>query len=92
MGKLHRLKRRVEKSTLKRLGLRETELGELRTVTSKAEARRRALRRHYIGMCQRNIFEIMAAKAAADIAAEEDARCFAAIDAMVAEVTTTSTA
>lgn len=90
MGKLHRLKRRIEKSTLKRFGLRETELGELRKVESKAEARRRALRRHYVRMrAEMEIVQAAAEASARDIVAEEDGRFFEVVNAaMTLRVTT----
>lgn len=92
MGKLHRLKRRIEKSTLKRLGLRETELGELRKVASKAEARRRALRRHYIGMSRQHVYDALCQKVAQDVAAEEDARFLESIESTLAALRATSEA
>jgi hypothetical protein len=90
VGKLHRLKRRVEKSTLKRLGLKETELGELRHVESKAEARRRALRRYLVAIIQWDILEAVTAKATADIQEEEDRLFLKTIDAALAELQVTA--
>jgi hypothetical protein len=94
VGKLHRLKRRIDKSTLKRLGLKETELGELRKDVSKAEARRRALWEYFIRVCvQPDLVEAASQRASKDIAAEEDARFSALLEATAASMAVaTSTA
>jgi hypothetical protein len=78
--------RRIDKSTLRRLGVKETELGELRKTVSKSEARRQyLLRRHFCAMVQRDIFEIVATAAIRDLQAEEDARVLAMHEVMAAQ-------
>jgi len=67
MGKRGRLHRANVKKFSRELGYKETELGELRPVMSKAEARERWLNR-YVEQVK------------ARIHAEEDALFFAAID------------
>jgi hypothetical protein len=77
MGKRHREARKVTKGILRRFGYYQTELGELRESISKAEARRRLLRRQEV---RDGILATAMQRAREEIWAIEDARIFAELD------------
>lgn len=77
MGKRHRESRTALKRVLRRFGVRETELGEIREDISKAEARRRLLRRQEV---QDAILARAVDRARQEIYAQEDQRVFHILD------------
>ena len=87
MGRLHRERRKREKSLFKVLNLptrlQETELGELRLGVSKAEARRRFLRKIVRREQEHSLLEELQRRATAEIQAEEDARFLAMLEELL---------
>jgi len=69
VGKRHRQKRKVAKVMALRLGVRETELGELRRSVSKAEARQFLIQK---ALAREKALVRLMARATADIQAMED--------------------
>lgn len=81
MGQRHREERKRVKRSFRQLGLAETEFGELRVRMTKAEVRRRVLRRVEESRAmrlqmEREILELAARRATEDVQAAMDAEVF----------------
>jgi hypothetical protein len=91
MGNRARKERAKYKAFIRKNGLYENELGELKKRITKAEARRRLVdrflfRRQYLSMMEADIMEAAIQKAHEEIIQIEDARILAELDARAMEM------